>query len=43
MSGSKTSLDRLAGTVIKTTIETGDETTVEGFALISAFEYNRKG
>ncbi|MGA9765751.1 MAG: replication initiator protein A [Rhodomicrobium sp.] len=36
-------LERLAGTVIKTTIETGDETTVEGFALISSFKYNRKG
>ena len=36
-------LERLAGTVIKTTIETGDEATVEGFALISRFEYNRKG
>ncbi|MBJ7532720.1 replication initiator protein A, partial [Rhodomicrobium vannielii ATCC 17100] len=29
--------------VIKTTIETGDEATVEGFSLISAFKYNRKG
>lgn len=37
------SLERLAGTVIKTTIETGEEATVEGFALISAFRYNRKG
>ena len=37
------SLERLAGTVIKTTIETGDEATVSGFALISRFEYNRKG
>ncbi len=37
------SLERLAGTVIKTTIETGDEATVSGFALISSFEYNRKG
>ena len=36
-------LERLAGTVIKTTIETGDEATVRGFALISEFEYNRKG
>ena len=36
-------LERLAGTVIKTTIETGDEATVRGFALISSFEYNRKG
>jgi plasmid replication initiation protein len=37
------SLERLAGTVIKTTIETGDEATVSGFALISRFDYNRKG
>ncbi len=37
------SLERLAGTVIKTTIETGDEATVRGFPLISSFEYNRKG
>lgn len=37
------SLERLAGTVVKTTIETGDEATVSGFALISRFEYNRKG
>jgi Replication initiator protein A len=37
------SLERPAGTVIKTTIETGDEATVSGFALISSFEYNRKG
>jgi plasmid replication initiation protein len=37
------SLERLAGTVIKTTIETGDEATVSGFSLISSFEYNRKG
>ena len=37
------SLERLAGTVIKTTIETGEEATVSGFALISSFEYNRKG
>jgi plasmid replication initiation protein len=36
-------LERMAGTVIKTTIETGDESTVEGFSLISAFKYNRKG
>ena len=34
---------RLSGTVIKTTIETGDETTVSGFPLIAGFEYNRKG
>ena len=37
------SLERMAGTVIKTTVETGDEATVEGFSLISAFKYNRKG
>lgn len=37
------SLERMAGTVIKTTIETGDEATVEGFSLISGFKYNRKG
>jgi plasmid replication initiation protein len=36
-------LIRLSGTVVKTTIETGDETTVSGFPLISGFEYNRKG
>ena len=36
-------LVRLQGTVIKTTIETGDETTTRGFSLISQFEYNRKG
>ena len=29
--------------MVKTTIETGDEATVSGFALISRFEYNRKG
>lgn len=34
---------RLSGTVFKTTIETGDETTVKGFPLIAGFEYNRKG
>ena len=37
------SLERMAGTVIKTTVETGDEATVEGFALISSYKYNRKG
>jgi plasmid replication initiation protein len=37
------SLERMAGTVIKTTVETGDEATVEGFSLISSFKYNRKG
>ena len=37
------SLERLAGTVIKTTIETGEEATVKGFSLISEFVYNRKG
>ena len=36
-------LIRLAGTVIKTTIETGDEAVVSGFPLIAGFEYNRKG
>ena len=36
-------LQRLAGTVIQTTIETGDEKTVKGFSLISSYEYNRKG
>jgi len=36
-------LERMAGTVIKTTLETGDEATVEGFSLISGFKYNRKG
>ncbi len=36
-------LDRMAGTVIKTTIETGDEAEVQGFSLISSFKYNRKG
>jgi hypothetical protein len=39
----ESALERLAGTVIKTTIETGDETTTSGFSLISRFEYNRKG
>ena len=29
--------------MIKTTIETGEEATVDGFALISRFDYNRKG
>ena len=33
----------VVGTVFKTTIETGDETTVSGFPLIAGFEYNRKG
>jgi plasmid replication initiation protein len=37
------SLERMAGTVIKTTLETGDEATVEGFSLIASFKYNRKG
>jgi RNase P protein component len=36
-------LERLAGTVMKTTIETGDEQEVQGFALISNYKYNRKG
>jgi len=36
-------LQRLAGTVIQTTIETGEEKTVKGFSLISSYEYNRKG
>jgi Replication initiator protein A len=36
-------LVRLSGTVIKTTIETGEEATVKGFSLVSSFEYNRKG
>ncbi|MGO9170412.1 MAG: replication initiator protein A [Rhodomicrobium sp.] len=36
-------LERMAGTVIKTTLETGDEATVEGFSLIASFKYNRKG
>ena len=36
-------LQRLAGTLIQTTIETGDEKTVKGFSLISSYEYNRKG
>ena len=42
-SGLEAALLRLSGTVVKTTIETGDENTVSGFALISGFEYNRKG
>jgi plasmid replication initiation protein len=33
----------MAGTVIKTTVDTGDEATVEGFALISSYKYNSKG
>jgi plasmid replication initiation protein len=36
-------LERMAGTVIKTTLETAEEATVEGFSLISSFKYNRKG
>src|SRR5262249_26366259 len=36
-------LDRLAGTRIKTNIETGDEKTTQNFGLIDAYEYNRKG
>jgi plasmid replication initiation protein len=36
-------LDRLAGTRIKTNIETGDEKTTQNFGLIDSYDYNRKG
>jgi plasmid replication initiation protein len=36
-------LDRLRGTVFKTTIKTGEQTTTRGFGLIDEYEYNRKG
>lgn len=36
-------LNRLRGVVINTTIATGDTKTTQGFGLIDAFEYNRKG
>ena len=36
-------LDRLAGTRIKTNIETGDEKTTQNFGLIEWYDYNRKG
>jgi plasmid replication initiation protein len=36
-------LDRLAGTRIKTNIETGDETSTQNFGLIEWYDYNRKG
>ena len=36
-------LDRLAGTRIKTNIETGDEKETKNFGLIEWYEYNRKG
>jgi plasmid replication initiation protein len=39
----ESALVRLAGTTIRTTVETGDEAAVEGFSLISSFKYNRKG
>ena len=37
------SLDRLAGTRIKTNIETGDEKETKNFGLIEWYDYNRKG
>lgn len=36
-------LDRLAGTRIKTNIETGDEISTQNFGLIEWYDYNRKG
>jgi Replication initiator protein A len=36
-------LDRLAGTRIKTSIETGDERTTHNFGLIDSYDYNRRG
>lgn len=36
-------LDRLAGTRIKTNIETGDEKSTQNFGLIEWYDYNRKG
>lgn len=36
-------LDRLAGTRIKTNIETGDERTTQNFGIIDSYDYNRKG
>ena len=36
-------LNRLRGVVINTTISTGQTRTTQGFGLIDAFEYNRKG
>jgi plasmid replication initiation protein len=36
-------LDRLAGTRIKTNIETGDEKSTQNFGLIDSYDYNRKG
>jgi plasmid replication initiation protein len=36
-------LDRLAGTRIKTNIETGNEKTTQNFGLIEWYDYNRKG
>ena len=39
----ESALDRLAGTRIKTNIETGDERTTQNFGLIDSYDYNRKG
>ena len=36
-------LDRLAGTRIKTNVETGDEKETKNFGLIEWYDYNRKG
>jgi plasmid replication initiation protein len=36
-------LDRLAGTRVKTNIETGDEKSTQNFGLIEMYDYNRKG
>ena len=36
-------LDRLAGTRIKTNVETGDEKSTQNFGLIEWYDYNRKG
>ena len=35
-------LDRLAGTRIKTNVETGDEVTTQNFGMIEWYDYNRK-
>src|ERR1700730_12659921 len=35
-------LDRLAGTRIKTNVETGEEMTMQNFGLIEWYDYNRK-
>jgi plasmid replication initiation protein len=37
------SLDRLAGTRIKTNVATGDQISTQNFGLIESYDYNRKG